>query len=76
MNILKRPNSKGDKIMFYYDFGRGPEQRPSTGIFIYTKPKNQIEKNHNKQALALIEVKKSQATIETAGYWKCLYSDA
>lgn len=50
--------------MFYYDFGRGPGQRPSTGIFIYTKPKNQIEKNHNKQALALIEVKKSQATIE------------
>lgn len=64
MNILERPNSKGDKIMFYYDFGRGPGQRPSTGIFVYTKPKNQTEKNHNKQALALIEIKKSQATIE------------
>jgi hypothetical protein len=64
MNILQRPNTKGDKITFYYDFGRGPGQRPSTGIFIYAKPKNQIEKNHNKQALALLAVKKSQTTIE------------
>ena len=64
MNIIKRPNRKGDKITFYYDYGRGPGQRPSTGIFIYAKPKDQIQKNHNKQALSLIEVKKSQLTIE------------
>lgn len=64
MNILRRPNRKGDKIMFYYDLGRGPGQRPSTGIFIYTKPKNQIQKNHNKEALALLETKKSQLIIE------------
>jgi integrase len=64
MNILKRPNRKGDKITFYYDFGREPGQRPSTGIFIYTKPKDQIQKNHNKEALILLEIKKSQLTIE------------
>lgn len=64
MNILKRANPKGDKIIFYYDFGRGPGQRPSTGIFIYTKPKNQTEKNHNKEALALLEVKKSELILE------------
>ena len=64
MNIINRPNSKGDKITFYYDYGRKPGQRPSTGIFIYTKPKDQIQKNHNKQSLALLEVKKSQLTIE------------
>jgi integrase len=50
--------------MFYYDFGRGTGQRPSTGIFIYKNPKNQVEKNHNKEALALIETKKSQLIIE------------
>ena len=44
--------------------GRGPGQRPSTGIFIYTTPKDQIQKNHNKEALKLLEVKKSQATID------------
>jgi hypothetical protein len=32
MNILKRENRTGDKIMFYYDFGRGAGQRPSAGI--------------------------------------------
>ncbi len=64
MNIIKRPNRNGDKITFYYDYGRDPGQRPSTGIFIYTKPKDQIQRNHNKEALALIETKKSQVIIE------------
>ena len=64
MNFLKYPNRKGDKIYFHYDYGRGKGQRPSTGIFIYAEPKDQIQKNHNKEALALLEVKKRQATIE------------
>lgn len=64
MNFIKRPNKKGDKITFYYDFGRGPGQRPSTGIFVYTKPKDHIQKNHNKEALTLLETKKSQLIIE------------
>jgi integrase len=64
MNILKRENRTGDKIMFYYDLGRGAGQRPSTGIFIYKKPKDQIQRNHNKEALALLETKKSQVIIE------------
>lgn len=64
MNIIKRPTKKGDKFTFYYDFGRGPGQRPSTGIFIYSKPKNQTQKNHNKEALVLLEIKKSQIILE------------
>lgn len=54
MTIVKRLNSKGDKAYFYIDHGRDAGKRPSTGIFIYTRPKNQIEKNHNKEALTLI----------------------
>jgi len=64
MNILKRENRAGDKILFYYDFGRGTGQRHATGIFIYKKPKDQIQRNHNKEALALLETKKSQVIIE------------
>lgn len=64
MNILSRKNKKGDKITFYYDFGREPGQRPCTGIFIYTKPKDQVQKNHNKEALKLLETKKSEVIIE------------
>jgi hypothetical protein len=57
-------NRKGDKLFFHYDYGRGKGQRPSTGIFIYARPKDQIQKNHNKEALKLLEVKKSQAILE------------
>ena len=64
MNIGERLNRKGDKINFYYDYGRGPGQRPSTGVFVYKHPKSQTEKNHNKQALALLEVKKSELIID------------
>jgi len=64
MNILERRSKKDDKITFYYDFGRGAGQRPSTGVFIYTLPKDQLQKNHNKQALIILEMKKSQLTIE------------
>lgn len=64
MNIIERLNTRQDKITFYYDLGRGPGQRPSTGLFIYTHPKNQAEKNHNREALALLEIKKGQHIIE------------
>lgn len=64
MYLVMRKNAKGDKITYYFDFGRGPGQRPSSGIFIYVKPKNQAEKNHNKESLALLDVKKSQFILE------------
>lgn len=64
MNIGETLNKKGDKIHFYYDLGRGPGQRPTTGIFIYAKPNSQEQKNFNKEALKILETKKSQLTIE------------
>ena len=64
MNIIHRKNKKGNKITFYYDLGRGTGQRPTTGVFIYARPKDQIQKKHNKEALALLETKKSQLIIE------------
>lgn len=64
MEIGKRLNRQGDKYLWYYDMGREPGQRPAMGVFTYVKPKNQLERNHNREALALIDVKKSQATLE------------
>lgn len=64
MNFIQRPNRSGDKIYFYYNLGGEKGQRPSTGIFIYASPKNQTEKNHNKEASKIIEVKKSQLFLE------------
>jgi integrase len=64
VNVIKRKNKAGDKYFFYYDYGRGVGQHPSTGIFIYTKPKSPVERNHNREALMILETKKSQLTIE------------
>lgn len=64
MNFLRVENKKGDKIFFYMDLGRGSNQRASTGIFIYKHPKTQLQRSHNKEALQLLDVKKSQAIIE------------
>src|SRR5260221_8858184 len=64
MNIGQKLSRKGDKIHFYFDMGRGKGQRPSTGIFIYTKPQNQEQKNFNQEALKILETKKSQSIIE------------
>ncbi|MET3877999.1 phage integrase SAM-like domain-containing protein [Chitinophaga sp. OAE865] len=63
MNFPERKTKRGDKIVFYYAFGKGKGQRPSIGIFVYTNPKDQTEKKHSKQALSFIELKKSQLII-------------
>ena len=39
-------------------------QRKSTGIFTWLKPKNQLEKKHNKEALAILENKRSQMVLD------------
>ena len=36
----------------------------SSGTFTYTKPKTQVEKNHNQEALAFLEIKRSQLIID------------
>ncbi|HET6724132.1 MAG TPA: L,D-transpeptidase family protein [Chitinophagaceae bacterium] len=56
MNITKRLNRSGDKIVFYYDFGRTEGHRHSTGIFIYQNPKDQIQKNHDDHFLKALNI--------------------
>jgi len=60
MNIEKRKNSKGDKVYFYFANGRKTGERIATGIFNFTRPRNQVEKNHNKEAMILLDTKKSE----------------
>ena len=64
MNFIQIPNRKRDKIFYYYNLGRKKGQRPATGIFIFTNPKSQVEKDHNKEVKKILDVKKSQAIIE------------
>ena len=64
MNYYKKKSKRGDKIYYHYDYGRGTGQRPSTGVFTYVNPKTPEEKNHNKEALKILAVKKSNAIID------------
>lgn len=64
MNFIKKLSKHKDKIFYLYDYGRGKGQRPSTGVFTYIHPKTPEEKNHNKEALKILSVKKSNAIID------------
>jgi len=64
MNLQKRTNRTGDKAYFFLANGRQAGERIATGIFVYTRPKNQLEKNHNKEAQILAQTKRSELMLE------------
>jgi integrase len=64
IEISTKVSRDKQKKWHYYEWGKGPGERKAAGIFTYTEPKDQIQKDHNKQALALLETKKSQMLID------------
>lgn len=64
MKYYKKKNKHGDIILYYYDYGRSPGQRPSTGVFTYINPKTPEEKNHNKESAKILAVKQSNAILD------------
>lgn len=62
--ISKKNSTNKQKVWYYIEWGKGKGQRVATKIFTYTKPKDQLQKNHNKEALAILESKKSQMILE------------
>ncbi len=60
INITKRTSKDKQKVYYTFEWGRSGGQRMSTGVFTYLKPKDQIQKNHNKEALLILEFKRSQ----------------
>jgi len=64
LNVFEKKSKTSNKTTYYFEWGKGAGQRSSTGIYTYTKPKSQTEKNHNKEALCILELKKSQFILE------------
>jgi integrase len=62
--ISKNLSSNKQKIWYTIEWGKGRGQRVATGIFTYVKPQNAIEKNHNREALLMLETKKSRLILE------------
>lgn len=61
---MPRPSRSGEKIFYSLEWGKEAGQRSATGIYTYAKPKDQIQKNHNKEALNILNVKKSQMILD------------
>ena len=70
--ITKRSSTDKTKVWYSLEWGRNSNQRKATGIFTYVSPKDQLQKNHNKEALAILENKRSQMILDsqaiTSGY--------
>jgi len=64
MNIVERLSNDKSKIYYTIEWGRGPGERASTGIYTFVKPTNLVQKHHNKDSLLLLEKKKSELTLE------------
>src|SRR5260221_1454221 len=64
ISVTTRPSRDGKKKWYYFEWGKAPDQRRAAGIFTYAPAKNQTQRNHNKDAEAILEIKKSQLTIE------------
>lgn len=64
IRISKNYSKDKSKIWYKIDFGRGSGQRIAAGVFTYSKPFNQIQKDHNKEALKILELKKSQMILD------------
>ncbi|MDQ6902361.1 MAG: site-specific integrase [Bacteroidota bacterium] len=64
INVTQRLSRNKQKVYYSLDWGRAGGQRMSTGVFIYLKPKDQIQRNHNKEALLILETKRSQMILD------------
>src|SRR5690242_21754076 len=66
MNILVKKRASADKTKIWYSFewGRNANQRRATGIYTYQHPKDQIQKNHYKEAKTILETKRSQMILD------------
>ena len=47
--------------------GKSAGQSMSTGVFTYVKPKDKLQKNHNKEAQMILEAKRSQMILDRHG---------
>jgi len=65
VRIAKSYSKDRSKVWYKIELGREVGQRIATGIFTYASPANQIQKDHNKQSLAILEMKKSQMILDS-----------
>ncbi len=64
INLSTKLSRDSKKLWYYLEWGKGIGQRKATGIYTWTRPKTKVEKNHNKEAQAILETKRSQMVLD------------
>ena len=64
INVTQRLSRNKQKNYYTLEWGKSSGQRMSTGVFTYVKPKDQIQRNHNKEVLQILEAKRSQMILD------------
>ncbi|TMI63635.1 MAG: site-specific integrase [Bacteroidetes bacterium] len=62
--ITKNVSRNRKKTWYTLEWGKAAGQRIATGIFTYNNPKDLIEKNHNKESLAILKTKQAHMILE------------
>jgi integrase/recombinase XerD len=63
ITILKRVSQNKKLYNYSFEWGKEKGERIATGIFTYKRPSNDIQKHHNKEALAILEAKRAQLVL-------------
>jgi integrase len=66
MNVVITQRISRNKTKLYYtlEWGKAAGQRLATGLFTYVDPVSVLQKEHNKETLSLLEIKKAQMLID------------
>lgn len=54
----------GRKVYYTFEWGKKPGQRKASGVFTYTGPATPIEREHNKEALRVLAVKRAHLILD------------
>lgn len=64
ITITAKKSRNKEKTWYTFEWGKHSNERKAAGIFTYTRCKDLLQKNHNKEALALLDTKKSHLILE------------
>jgi len=64
VKLTPRLSHDRSKIFYSVEWSKKAGQRIAIGVFTYAQPTGAVQKHYNREALKLLEVKKSQLALD------------
>ncbi|MGN6436643.1 MAG: site-specific integrase [Agriterribacter sp.] len=64
ITITTKTSRNGLKKWYYFEWGKAADQRKAAGMFTWITPRNQVEKNYNKEIRSLLDTKLAELILE------------